>query len=322
MLRGQLARSRLRRDAAVLLQQEDISERRIIGIAAAVVVAIGGGAHVAAFARQPSPAALRRGDHRVIEAERVEDAVIAIAPRHAAVLAHIERNRAGVAEPVDHRQHGRAVGPRERRGGEREPGVIVVMRGADEERRLFHAELPADMARRADAAVDGAHVEEARRLAGEHAEGLRRFLQRGADQSGAERRMVPAAEPAVDLADIEAFCRHIVAQRVDRQGRKLVGVLGRGEALFLVVEQQARAVAGHFDQRDAGVMGAGGRDAGEVSRLAAGDLVTDGCNARAGGRAPGAHDVAAAAGAINEAQRELIANRAEPWMTWSDPHLT
>ncbi len=309
------------KDLAVRLQHEDIFQRGVIGIGLAVVVAVGGGAHVAAFAREPGPAALGRGDHRVIKAERVEHAVIAVEPAHAAVLADVERDRAGVAKPVDHRHHGRPRGAGERRAGEREPGVIVVVGGADQQRRFVHAELLADVARRPRAAVDGAHVEQAGRLAAQHAERLRRFLERGADQRGGEGGMIPGAEPAVDPADVEAAFPHVVAQRVDRQRRVLVGVLDRREALFFIVEQQARAVAGHLDERDAGVVGAGRRDTGEIDCLPTRDLVTDLGNTGARGGASGTLDIAAATGAVDEAQRKLVSQRAKPWMAWSNSHL-
>ncbi len=45
-------------DAALGREPEDIFQRGVIRIALAVIVAIGGGAHVAALARQPGPAAL------------------------------------------------------------------------------------------------------------------------------------------------------------------------------------------------------------------------------------------------------------------------
>ena len=96
------------RDAALRLQAEDRFERRVIGIGVSVAIAIGGGAHVAAFARQPGPAALGRGDHGVENAERVEHAVIVIDLAHATAFAQIERDGAAVAEAVEHRHHHRA----------------------------------------------------------------------------------------------------------------------------------------------------------------------------------------------------------------------
>ena len=47
-------------DAAFRQQAENRLQRGVIGIGLAVAIAIGGGAHVAAFARQPGPAALGR----------------------------------------------------------------------------------------------------------------------------------------------------------------------------------------------------------------------------------------------------------------------
>ena len=65
---------------------QHLFQPRVIGIAGAVHVAPGGGAHVAALAGQPGPAALGRRDHAVEGAERVEHAVVAIELAHRAVL--------------------------------------------------------------------------------------------------------------------------------------------------------------------------------------------------------------------------------------------
>ena len=155
-------------DAALGLQTEDRFERGVVRIGLAVAVAVGGGAHVAAFAREPGPAALRRRDHRVEDAERVEHAVIAIELAHAAALAQIKRDRPHVAEPVEHRHHHRlrvVLFLGKGRSGERVPGVIVVVRRADQRHRRAQAELAADVARRPRAAVEIAQIEQRRGLA-------------------------------------------------------------------------------------------------------------------------------------------------------------
>ena len=56
-------------DFAVAAEMQHVAQPRIIGIAGAVHVAPRGGAHVAALAGQPGPAALRRRDHAVERAE-------------------------------------------------------------------------------------------------------------------------------------------------------------------------------------------------------------------------------------------------------------
>ena len=56
-------------DFAVAAEMQHVSQPRVIGIAGAVHVAPRGGAHVAALAGQPGPAALRRRDHAVERAE-------------------------------------------------------------------------------------------------------------------------------------------------------------------------------------------------------------------------------------------------------------
>src|SRR6185437_905873 len=97
-----------------------------ISVAGAVVVAVGGRAHVAPFARQPGPAALRRGDYRIEDAERVSHAVVAEEALHARAFAQVERDRAGIADAVEHRDEYAAAVFGEGRGGVGEPGVVVV----------------------------------------------------------------------------------------------------------------------------------------------------------------------------------------------------
>ncbi len=62
--------------------------------------------------------------------------------------------------------------------------------------------------------------------------------------------------------------------RVDRSLRIFGGVLVAGKALFLIVEDQPRAVRlRDLDQRYARIMRAGEAQAGEIKRLAARQLV-------------------------------------------------
>ena len=56
-------------DLAIVAEMQHRLQPRVIRIAGAVHVAPGGGAHVAAFAGEPGPAALGRGEHAVEHAE-------------------------------------------------------------------------------------------------------------------------------------------------------------------------------------------------------------------------------------------------------------
>lgn len=97
-------------------------------------------------------------------------------------------------------------------------------------------------------------------------------------------------------------------------------MLDGGEALFLVVDDQARAVAIDFDECDAGIVDAGRRDAGEIGGVAARDLVIDGGDALARKAAAGAVNVAPPIEALEQRQCEPESGRAEPWVAWPDPH--
>ena len=98
-------------------------------------------------------------------------------------------------------------------------------------------------------------------------------------------------------------------------------MLDRREALFFVVEDQPRAVlTGDLDQRDAGIVRAGGGDAGEIDGLAALDLGLDRADALAREGAAGAEDAPPAIEAFEQRQREAKPGRAEPWVAWPNPH--
>ena len=131
----------------------------VIGIGRAVHVAPGRGAHVASLAGQPGPAALRRRDHAVEGAERVEHAVVAIEPSHLAVLHDVERDRAEIAGAVEHRDRDRLAVVLERGGGIREPGVVVMVRHADQRHAFGESELAGEDLRRARHLVEAPAVE-------------------------------------------------------------------------------------------------------------------------------------------------------------------
>ena len=130
-------------DLAVVAEMQHVLQPRVIGIGRAVHVAPGGGAHVAAFAGEPGPAALGRGDHAVEHAERIEHAVVAVELAHRAVLGDIERDRALIAGAVEHRDRDRLAVVGKGRCGKRKPGVVVVVRHADQRHALRQARAAA-----------------------------------------------------------------------------------------------------------------------------------------------------------------------------------
>ena len=240
-------------DFAAAAEMQNLLEPRIIGIAGAIHVAPGGGAHVAAFAGQPGPAALRRRDHAVEGAERVEHAVVAIEPPHRAILGDVERDRSAVAGAVEHGDGDGLAIIGERRGRKRKPGMIVVVRHADQRHALGEAELPAENFRRAGHLIETA----ARRI--------RRPAWCAAVSGFAAvppAPSAPASPPAsgnpsvvshaVDIGDVASDAAQRRHGGVDRASRIFRGVLVAGEALFLVVDDQARTMRlRHLDQRDA-----------------------------------------------------------------------
>src|ERR1039458_4045260 len=83
---------------------------------------------------------------------------------------------------------------------------------------------------------------------------------------------------------------------------------------------QARPVARHFDQRNAGIVDAGRRNAGKIDGLPAFDLVLDRTHAVARKAAFGSVDCQLAIIEFEQRQREVKPSRTEPWMAWSNPH--
>jgi hypothetical protein len=101
---------------AVRPKIEDVSQLPIESVGRTVHVAIGRGAHVAAFAAERCPAALRRADDAVKHSERVEHAGVAPDLQNDAVLAEIERGRGEVARTIDNYDHRLLPLSGERRG--------------------------------------------------------------------------------------------------------------------------------------------------------------------------------------------------------------
>jgi len=132
------------------------------------------------------------------------------------------------------------------------------------------AELLAQDLRRAGHLVEPAAVETGGFGGAQQPQALRRFLQHGARQRARQRRIVPTGQPSEDVGDVAAHAAQGGNHRLDRCPRIFRGVLVAGEALFLIVEDQARTVRlRHLDQRHAGIMRAGRTEAREIKRLAA-----------------------------------------------------
>ena len=189
------------------------------------------------------------------------------------MLDDVKRDRALIAGAVEHRNSRRLAVIGERRGGVGKPGVVVVMRQADQRHALGKPELAGEDFWRPRHLVEAAAVE-AGGLRGAHElETLRQLLDHRARQRAGERRIIPAREPGVDIADIAADLPQRRHRRVDRQFRIFGRVLVAGKALFLVVDDQSRPVRlRHLDQRQPRIMRAGSAEAGEIDRLAACEL--------------------------------------------------
>ena len=175
--------------------------------------------------------------------------------------------------------------------------MIVVMRHADQRHALGKAELAAEDFRRARHLVEAAAVEAGGLRGAQQLQALRQLLQHRARQRAGQRRIIPAGQPGVDVAGVASDAAQRCHHRVDRGARIFRGVLVAGKALFLVVDDQARAVRlRHLDQRHAGIMRAGRAEAGEIDGFAAREL----CRGRREAR-------------IGECRAELMKARQRPW---------
>ena len=145
-----------------------------------------------------------------------------------------------------------------------------MVRQADQRHALGKPELPAKDLRRAGHLVEAAAVEAGGLGGAQQLQALRHFLQHRAGHGAGQGRIIPAGEPGVDVPDIAADAAQRRHHGVDRGPRIFGRVLVAGKALFLVVEDQARAVGlRHLDQRYARIVGAGRPQPGQIHRLAA-----------------------------------------------------
>ena len=145
-----------------------------------------------------------------------------------------------------------------------------MMRHADQRRAFRKPELPRQEFWRAGHLVEATPVEGCCICEAHQLQALRRFLQYRARHCARQRRIIPTREPGVDVAEVAPDAAQRRNHRVDRRFRIFGGVLVAGEALFLVVDDQARAFRlRHLDQRHAGIVRAGKPEADEKHGLAA-----------------------------------------------------
>ena len=128
--------------------------------------------------------------------------------------------------------------------------MVVVMRQADQRHALGKPELAGEDFWRPRHLVEAAAVEAGGLRGAYELETLRQFLDHRARQRAGERRIIPAREPGIDIADIAAHLPQRRHRRVDRQFWIFGRVLVARKALFLIVDDQPRAVRlRHLDQR-------------------------------------------------------------------------
>jgi len=130
--------------------------------------------------------------------------------------------------------------------------VVVVMRQADQRHSLGKPELAGEDLWRPRHLVEAAAVEACGFGGAHELETLRQFLDHRARHRAGERRVIPAREPGIDIADIATHLPQRRHNSVDRQFWILGRVLVARKALLLIVDDQPRPVRlRHLDQRQA-----------------------------------------------------------------------
>ena len=260
---------------AVRFETEDVAQPRVIGVARAVHVPVAGRPHVAALAAQKGPAALGRADDAVKPADRIEEAAIMSDEAHGSADAEVKRDGGAIPGAVAHDDHDRPVVAGERRDAIGERSMVVVMRHPDDRRRSIKAEQGVEPTGSQQAVLHAAEVHARRRVLESQVEARGKLIEEDADAGCGEHRIVKGAEPGGDPVWSDAEIPHHRQQRIQRRARIEVGVLAAGEALFFVVAQDSRTLAGiDLDQGDSGIVNAADADPGQVSGFAAGERGT------------------------------------------------
>src|SRR5947208_12473422 len=128
--------------------------------------------------------------------------------------------------------------------------MVVVMRQADQRYALGKPELAAEDLWRPRHLVEAAALKAGGLRGAYKLKTLRHFLDHRTRQRAGERRIIPAREPGIDIADIAAHLPQRRHRCVDRHLWIFGRVLVTREALFLVVDDQPWPVGlRHLDQR-------------------------------------------------------------------------
>ena len=120
--------------------------------------------------------------------------------------------------------------------------MIVVVWHPNKGHRAGEAQCAAEMTRAARCRVQLRHVQHRSLARAKKVQARRKFFEKGAPHGRGECRVVPGGEPGRNALgpDTDAFHRGLEGPQ--SAARKFVGVLLAGEALFLVIANDARPV--------------------------------------------------------------------------------
>ena len=129
------------------------------------------------------------------------------------------------------------------------------MRHADQRHVFGEAELFGEQSRRPPHLIHAAAIDGRRRRVQQQLQAAGGFLEHRSRQGREQDRIVPRRDDRRDIADVAPDRAQMFDHRIDRPPRIFRRVLLAGEALFLIVDDDARpACLRDLDQRDAGVV--------------------------------------------------------------------
>ena len=151
--------------------------------------------------------------------------------------------------------------------------MIVMMWHADQRHGFGKAELPGENLRRPRHLIETAAVEGRCILEAQQFQALRNFLHQRTRHGASQRRIIPAGEPGIDVADLASHAAQGCDHAVDRGFWIFGRVFVAGESLLLVVDDQAWTVRlRHLNQCHTGIVRAGKPEAREQHGPAAAKL--------------------------------------------------
>ena len=154
-------------------------------------------------------------------------------------------------------------------------------------------------------------------------ETLRQFLDHRARQRAGQRRIIPAREPGIDIADIAAHAPAASppSRRSTAFGYSVVCLLPEKRSSSLLTISRGPCACVTSTSASAGIMRAGSAEAGEIDRLAARELVAHMRDPRIGEFRAELVKSRSPHGFRRQPARDAEAGGGEPWMSRTNSYV-